>query len=136
MFFKLNKAESFIQYNGLNDDYIFDLIGENWILNQVKTDRFIYLQADASLISKTWHGESEIANHITLHNEKNTPPGWPTNLMFDNNVDTYWLAEGYFNGPKKVIVTFKVIFIDVSFLDVTEILETSQFQKYIYKHFG
>ena len=60
MYFKLNKTESFIKYAGLNSDFIFHLIDTNWILNQVKTDRYIYLQADAAKISKIWHGKPEI----------------------------------------------------------------------------
>lgn len=94
----------------MNDDYSLNLIGDTWVINRVKTtsDRFIDLQANASLIPKIWHGEPEIADHIVIPNWEDCSQGTPSSLMFDDDMDTFWLAEGYFTGAKKVVVTFKV----------------------------
>ena len=104
------KTDPFIKYAGLNDDYSLNLIGDTWVINRVKTtsDRFIDLQANASLIPKIWHGEPEIADHIVIPNWEDCSQGTPSSLMFDDDMDTFWLAEGYFTGAKKVVVTFKV----------------------------
>lgn len=73
-------------------------------------NRFIHLQANATLVPKIWHGEHEIADHIVIPNWEECSQGTPSNLMFDDDMNTFWKAEGYFNGAKVVVVTFKVIF--------------------------
>ena len=99
-----------IKYAGLNKDYSLNLMGDTWSINRVEVapNVFIALQANAALIPKMWHGQPEIADHIVIPNWEDFSQGTKSSLMFDDDMDTFWLAEGYFNGPKTVVVTFKV----------------------------
>ena len=99
-----------IKYAGLNKDYSLSLIGDTWTINRVEVapNIFIAMQANAALIPKLWHGQREIADHIVIPNWEDCSQGTKSSLMFDDDMNTFWLAEGYFNGAKKVVVTFKV----------------------------
>ena len=99
-----------IKYAGLNKDYSLNLIGDTWTINRVEVapNVFIAMQTNAALIPTMWHGQREIADHIVIPNWEDCSQGTKSSLMFDDDMDTFWLAEGYFNGAKKVVVTFKV----------------------------
>ena len=110
--FKLNKTAFFVKYNGLNDNISFDLIGDTWIMNRIKTSskRLIALQANTTLISKTWRGEREIANYTVSHYIQNTVEESSPDLMFDDEIDTFWQPRNFFHDSLKIVVTFKVSF--------------------------
>ena len=118
--FKRNKTDFFIKYTALNGKNNFNLIDDTWFMKRIKssTKRLFDLQADAALISKMWHGESEIANYTASH-YKQTNFSWNSpffseesspDLMFDDEHDTFWLPRRFSNGPLKIVVRFKVSF--------------------------
>ena len=107
--FKRNKTDFFIKYTGLNGKNNFNLIGDTWFMKRIKSSSktLIDLQADAALISKTWHGESEIARYTVSHYNKKFPGESSPDLMFDDEQDTFWAARRH---SIKIEVRFNVSF--------------------------
>ena len=107
---KLNKTDSITEYSGTTDDYSFKLIYDTWIIEKLKTtaNTLVDLNAKAPLITKIWHGEPAIASYTVHPNWEMDSRDSSSDLMFDNDMDTFWLAEGYFSGPKRVEIEFNV----------------------------
>ena len=106
----MNKTESFTQWS--NDGFNLKLIADTWIMGKLKTapNTFIDLQANAAVISKVFHGEPTIADYTVNPDWEGTPKGSSSDLMFDDDMNTFWLAEGYFDGPKRIEIKFNVRF--------------------------
>ena len=85
------------------------MIDGTWIMKRIKSTSktLIDLQADAALISKTWHGESEIARYTVSHYNQKFPQESSPDLMFDDEKDTFWAARRH---SIKIEVTFNVSF--------------------------
>jgi len=94
----------------MKDNISFDLIGDTWIMNRIKTSskRLIALQANTALISKTWHGEREIANYTVSHYVPNTSEESSPDLMFDGQQNTFWIPRNFIHDSLKIVVRFKV----------------------------
>ena len=107
---KLNKTAFFVKYNGLNDNNSFDLIDDTWIMNRIKTHSkgLKKLQAHAAVVSKTWHGEPEIANYTVSHYVPNTSEESSPDLMFDGQQNTFWIPRNFIHDSLKIVVRFKV----------------------------
>ena len=74
------------------------------------SNRVIDLQAAASTISKTWRGEREIAKYTVSHYVQNSLEESSPDLMFDDEIDTFWQPRNFFHDSLKIVVTFKVSF--------------------------
>ena len=81
-------------------------------MGKLKTapNTLIDLQANAAVISKVFHGESTIADYTVHPDWDGTPKGSSSDLMFDDDMNTFWLADGYFDGPKRIEIKFNVRF--------------------------
>ena len=94
----------------MNDKSRFNLIGNTWIMKQINnsSNRLIDLQAAASTISKTWRGEREIANYTVSHYIPNNLEESSPDLMFDDEINTFWQPRNFFHDSLKIVVNFKV----------------------------
>ena len=85
-------------------------MGDVWIMKRIisSSKRLIDLQGDAALISKTWHGEPDIANYTIIGPKQSNSEESSPDLMFDDENNTFWSPRR--PDLMKIVVRFNVSF--------------------------